>query len=361
MLKIARAYLFLTPYVLLLYLLPQAGLATTLSGVAIYASDEAGEPVGPFWHTSLDPSGRPIGFTRWLPTGLRGIPFLNDAQGEIQVDLIAMSHITTTFWQYNLGEFSLWMVLNLFFNGDNLNPGISALVPFDRGFTLFTTNPNPVALSLYGREAQNPQALIYDDGSSSARLGVAFYFRSGDPRDQWMWRPSDLTNLDRVGTTQLAPDGQWDGILVFELVVGPSQQQPTPGQGPVSNPGSIAAPLTANVGEDLWVPPEDKPPLEEEAGAGTAADSGEQHATEAAGVATAGHQTPAAGDTPGPETTPDVLPTNATPPPPTPAPTFERGAPPPSRSRSPQRTPTKRTDSTLAGGTPTPGKRGWLW
>jgi len=335
---------------------PRDGFATSLTGVAIYAADETGEPVGPFWHTSLDPSGRPIGITRWIPTGVRGITLLNDADGEISVDLVMMSHITTTFWQFNLGEFPQWVVLNLFFNGDNLTPGISALVPFDRGFTLFTTNPNPSTLSLYAREVQNPGALIYDDGSASGRLGAAFYFRSGAPEDAWMWRPSDLTNLDRVGTVSIAPDGQWDAVLVFELVVGPSQQQPTPG--PVSNPagfGFVPPPLAAYVGEDLWATPSKKP-LEE--GAGAAAGIGAEQSTTPATEGTPSDRTPAASEAPGHEGTPTAAPSNATSLTPTPGPEVEHGTPTPFHSRTPARTATTGTGAMTS---PTPRAKGWLW
>jgi hypothetical protein len=235
--------------------------ATTLTGVALYACDNSGEPTGEFWHTSLDPSGHPIGFTRWAPSAARGIfPFGNDPgirhDGDISIELLPISHVITLFWQYTPGQFPDHVALNLFFNGDNLNPGISAVVPWLAGFTLFATNPRATTLSLYSREVQNPGSLVYDDGTVSARLGTAYYFRSAVNLDIWMWRPSDLINVDRVGLTHLAPDGIPDAVMVFELVVTPSQQansgtaRPTPAQ-----PVGLVPPLSARVGEDLWTPP----------------------------------------------------------------------------------------------------------
>ncbi len=332
---------------------PPMSLAMSMNGVAIYAVDQTGEPNGPFWHTSLDPSGRPIAITRWNPQGVRGIPFLNDPashpDGEFNIDLFWMSHETTTLWQYNPGEFPQWVVLNIFFNGDNLNPGISAIVPFERGFTLFTTNPNPTTLSLYGRDVQNPQTLIYDDGGASARLGVAYYYRSGVPDDVWMWRPSDLTNLDRVGTEEIAPDGQADAVLIFELVVGPSQQPP-PGPLPsrATGFGAVSPPLTANIGPDLWVAP-DKPPLEE--GTGTQ--------QSAPAEATVSEPTPVASDVGTAAATPAAASTGATPPPPTPEPTIEHGAPTPHGSRTPERTPTQSAASAATVESPTPSHKAW--
>ena len=44
------------------------------------------------------------------------------------------------------------MILNLYFNGDNLIPGISAIVPGTRGLTQFRENTAPTTLSLYLRE-----------------------------------------------------------------------------------------------------------------------------------------------------------------------------------------------------------------
>ncbi len=222
-----------------------------LTGVNLYSANDNGEPIGAFWHTSLDPSGQPIGFTRWIPQGIRNVPFANRDNGEIVIELVPAPHIATLFWQYKAGEFPDLLALNLFFNGDNLNPGISVLVPHAREFTVFRQNLSPTALSLYGRDVENSTGPAYDDGQSSIRLGAAFYFASGVGVGEW--RPSDLVNLDRVGDDRLTPDGNFDGILVFEVVVSPSTQRPAsnaagrPPAAPV-----LVEPLQARIGADQW-------------------------------------------------------------------------------------------------------------
>jgi hypothetical protein len=241
---------------------PQESHASNLTGVALYACDESGEPTGEFWHTSFDPSGHPIGLTRWVPIGAREIiQFANDPcirpGGGVSIALPPMSHVVTLFWQYTLGQFPDHVALNLFFNDDNLNPGISAVVPLLAAFTLFKINPSPTTLSLYAREVQNPGSVVYDDGEISARLGIAYYFRSAAAHDTWIWRPGDLIDVDRVGMTKLAKDGVPDAVMVFELVVALSERaNRDPAQRTPSQPiGAVVPPLAARVGEDLWVAP----------------------------------------------------------------------------------------------------------
>ncbi len=231
--------------------------ALDLTGVLIYGIDANGDPAGPVWHTSSDPWARPLGFTRWVPAGVRGIPFANGADGEITIPLLPGSQISTLFWQYAPSEFPQRMVLNLFFNGDSLTPGISAVVPFGRGFTLFGANAQATTLSLYGREIENSVGLSFGDAQWSARLGALFYMPASGG-DDWLWRPSDFTNIDRVGSDGLTPDGRPDGIMVFELVIGPSAPSPAvpAGPGPQNQgAGGIAGPLVAVVGGDQWVAP----------------------------------------------------------------------------------------------------------
>lgn len=233
--------------------------ALELTGVLLYKLNMDGRP-GPFWHTSSDPGGRPLGINE---TGRVGT-FDNQYEAEVDKELLPGSHIFTAFWQSLPGEWPLFgMVLNLYFNRDNLNPGISAIVPGVRAFTAFSVNTAPTTYSLYLREVQNNAGLSYEDGTWRARLGVAFYLPSGGITDRW--RLSDLTDIDRVGVRDLRPDGAFDDLMIFELVVEPALV-PTPGQAsapsrPLANPEFIA-PLSAQVGADLWpAPPTSALPL----------------------------------------------------------------------------------------------------
>lgn len=183
----------------------------------LYATDPSGEHVGQVWHTASGLRARPIGFTRWYPSGLRGIPFGNNAKGEIDILLLPGTHITTLLWQPDDDGVPPVLGLNLFFNGDKRNPGISIVAPYRRGMTDFRQNPALSTLSLYLETVGNLADRAFDDGRLRARVGAAFYMPSGG--QTWQWRPSDFFNLDRVGIRDLEPDGDPDGVFVFELVV----------------------------------------------------------------------------------------------------------------------------------------------
>jgi hypothetical protein len=232
---------------------PGAAGALDLTGVLIYGADQQGTVKGPIWHTSFGRTARVLGLTRWPPPGLRGIPFANAEHGDVDITLLSMSHTTTLFWQYLPGEFPQAMVLNLYFNGDNTNPGIGVVVPLVYGLTHFYQNPSAITLSLDATDVDNTAGLSVEDGGHRAHLGVAFYFPSTG--EIFQWRPADFVLLDRVGTDRLAPDGSPDGIMVFELVVEPVAPAPTAPPGPPSGPAGIVEPPVAQVGPDQWVAP----------------------------------------------------------------------------------------------------------
>jgi len=244
-----------TGVALLLSALASPAHAMDLTGVLIYGTDLEGNVKRPIWHTSLGRGGRVLALTRFPPPELRGIQFANAAHGDLDILLLPGSHMTTLFWQFLPGEFPPAMALNLYFNGDNINPGISVVVPLIYGLTHFYLNPGPSTLSLDASEVDNQAQLTADDGSLRARVAAAFYFPSVGDVEQW--RPADFLNLDRVGTDRLTPDGRPDGIMEFELVVEPSGPAPraVPQAGGVPA-GGVAGPLVAHVGADQWaVPP----------------------------------------------------------------------------------------------------------
>jgi hypothetical protein len=60
--------------VLLVLALASSREATDLTGILLYGLDDSGNPVGPFWHTSITPEGRPLGVVNWRPDQVRGVP-----------------------------------------------------------------------------------------------------------------------------------------------------------------------------------------------------------------------------------------------------------------------------------------------
>lgn len=230
--------------------------ALRLTGILLQALDGNGNPTGVVWHTSSSGEGRVLGITNWVPKQLHIVPLANRDSVDLDMLLLPGTYIATLFWQYGLMDYPRAMMMNFYFNGDNLNPGISAFISGKKGLTQFQANTNPRTMSLYLREVDNSAGLFFDDGQLRARLGAAFYVPSKGLTDQW--RPSDLENLDRVGMTALKHDGVPDGVLLYELTVEASQQAPLAGATPVRPRAPapvLQGPLTAHVGGDQWVVP----------------------------------------------------------------------------------------------------------
>jgi hypothetical protein len=229
--------------------------ATELTGVLLQALDATGNPTDLVWHTSADPAAYPLGLVLdEAPTNVRFAPLQNDQDGEIDGHLLPGMHVGTLFWQMERPGIPPNLVLNLFFGGDNLTPGISAVVQYRYGFTNFQANTAPTTPSLYLRDVDNAGSLFYDDGHLRGTLVAAFYMSSAGVTNQW--RPSDFVNVDRVGLHGFRPNTTPDGLLVFQLLVSPAAQ-PTPDRLKKAVPGSrgLVGPLQATVGADQWVPP----------------------------------------------------------------------------------------------------------
>jgi hypothetical protein len=171
------------------------------------------------------------------------------------------------------------VTVNIFFNGDTLNPGISAVVPVwpGIGFTYFRRNTGPRLLSLYLRDVDNTADLVYGDGENKVTLTALMVSNPG-------W----IGNVDRVGRAALIRDGVNDAVAVIELTVAPAVAPtplPTMRTGESGAP-SLIGPQTAIVGDaEPGTLPEDH-----------AATPGEiSEPTESAGAWTPAAETPTAG------------------------------------------------------------------
>jgi hypothetical protein len=227
--------------------------ALDLTGVLAYRATLSGE-TGPFWHTLTGASaGRPLAITDANPTSVRVAPLANAWDRTIDIPLTPGSYIFTALWQYVPGEFPLvMMVLNLFFDGDMATPAISAVIPSTRSFTQRQPNPMTTTRSLALAEVPNNASLFYDDGTARVALGAAFFLPGIGPTDRW--QSSDFVGVDRVGISDLLPDGESDGVLIFELVV-TSSSGPPAFQSAAPHAAQVEEPGAAQLGPDLWRTP----------------------------------------------------------------------------------------------------------
>jgi len=198
--------------------------ALELSGVLIYSADGAGERVGGAWHTASGLRAGPLALMLLNPPAVRTFDFLNDRRGEVDLTLPPGTHFLTLLLQAEDSSYPSHLVVNLYFNRDKRSPGISLLVPHQRGFTHARLNPAFATQSLYLEDVGNAADLAFDGGLLQARAGAAFYFHTSGYTPQWM--PGDFYRLDRVGAREIEPDGEWDTALVVELHVGPSPRRP---------------------------------------------------------------------------------------------------------------------------------------
>lgn len=110
--------------------------------------------------------------------------------------------------------------LNLFFNGDTVNPGISVYGLPTNDSTVFpaysadssTNTPNESLAGVAGSGS-----LVYNDGTNTISL------------TNFQWANASAYNLDRVNSVTTSPDTALDTVVRFDLnVVSNSEAAPTP-------------------------------------------------------------------------------------------------------------------------------------
>lgn len=214
--------------------------------------------MGPVWHTASGNGGRPLALALSSPAGVGQAPLLNREDGEIDVSLLNVVNIAG-FFQCLDHEFPPAMVMNLYFDGDNLTPGISATIAANAAPSAFLMSRSSRTISLDLADTESLPALLFDNGTFQVALSAAFFFSStGLPNP---WRTKLFENLDRVGMDKFAPDGLADGVVVFTLNVGPSPTPPAPLQTRQRLQIAPAPVPAARVGEDSWVGPTPNEPL----------------------------------------------------------------------------------------------------
>jgi len=185
----------------------------TFTGLLQQGTSSTGQTAGsPIWNTL----GNETAFANLYitqPNAGYSAPFLNHGNGASASISYALTAGTYQFYFFcdafpnnNPGNYGL----NLFFNGDNTNPGIAAYSPSG------VDNATPVGLglptlSLNGSDTtvSAPGALTYSANGLSVTLTDYGFGQSG------VFSPT----LDRVGNLNDAPDGSLDGVGFFDLTV----------------------------------------------------------------------------------------------------------------------------------------------
>jgi hypothetical protein len=196
------------------------GTGPVFSGLLQYGVSSSGQNAGsPIWTTLGNQTNFAILYVT-APNAGDTAPFLNHGDGNEASISYQLSPGTYQFYFFNdpfASNTDGYYGLNLFFDGNNTNPGISVFSPEA------SDNPNPVpsgftTLSLDGdnsNQVPSPGTLtLTGDGMNITLTDYAFSL-PGDPGNP---------GLDRVGNEDDVPDGDTDGTGFFDLTVTPAPE-----------------------------------------------------------------------------------------------------------------------------------------
>jgi hypothetical protein len=184
--------------------------AITLTGLHGWGSDASGNFVGPArWNTLADGGST---HNLWLIQGGLGGSFINgptDADVGINVDLPLGVH---TFTFHAEGGTPAYFGLNLFFDGETLNPSISVFAVSDES----GTGPDPEYFPTGGTTLALAHVLVPGANSLSFASGSLEITLS-----DFRWSVPSVELLDRVGDLSTGPSGTHDSVGQFTLQVIP--------------------------------------------------------------------------------------------------------------------------------------------
>ncbi|MBN2023265.1 MAG: hypothetical protein JW809_10790 [Pirellulales bacterium] len=211
-----------------------------LSGAMLFGTDETGNITGgEVWNTR----GGDRWWNLWLSQGGIGGPFLNgpsDDQAAIAVPLYNGSYTFTLHGEPNVDVSHVG--LNLFFNDQNVEPGISVTAATN----LTSAPPAPpfsanrgVTYSLDGlANVEGAGTLTYSAGSATVTL------------TDFKWSYPTVNNSDRVGVFTTGAAGRSDFVGQFTLTV----------TGVSANPPQTVS-STFDAGKEAWTVVDVVPPL----------------------------------------------------------------------------------------------------
>ncbi len=192
----------------------------SLTGLKWFAADSAGNHALPASAYTFVPNGGT--YVLWVTAGGFVDPFINGPDRNsagISAPLIPGSHTFSIFTETGLSEGqSVWpgpippfTGLNLFFDGNASNPGISVFAPIKLSqngpFPQFALNSGSTPNLSGGASVSGAGTLTFLDGTTEVALTSYFF---SDPR---------VYNIDRIGNFDATPDGNREYVGQFTLNV----------------------------------------------------------------------------------------------------------------------------------------------
>ena len=210
---------FIGQFTLRVSKVPAVPAIPRLTGLLEFSTDPAGNFFnGSVWNTR----GGDTAVNLWVAKGTDlQAPFVNgpsDAQAAINIQL--QPGVNEFVIYGNQGGPTPHHGLNLFFNGNNVNPGISVFGPTQTSpnppFPPFGPNSSQSTLTLAFQPTPGAGTLVYSQGGVRVTL------------TQYRWASPPVYNVDRVSQPVATPDGGPDFIGRFTLVVnGPGNSPPS--------------------------------------------------------------------------------------------------------------------------------------
>ncbi len=194
----------------------QLSAQTTLGGIAVFSTDASGGVFGgDVWNTHGGDA--PVNIYVMDGSDVFNSPFINgpgDAQAAISIPLVPGVHTYTMVG--GSGAPQAYFGINLFFNGNEVNPGISAFAPVQTNSTIpsFAANGNASTFILSGAAlVSGANSLTFQDANMVVTL------------TSYRWVNPSVYNVDRTSAPfgskgTVGQDGvpDWVGQITLNVV-----------------------------------------------------------------------------------------------------------------------------------------------
>lgn len=254
---------------LLLLWLPRAAAAVTVTGIMVYSTDDFGNPNGSnaiiqgtfqaqMWRTLIQGEWHVLGVIEGLPPDNLNRPFLNYPDLSVDLPLDEGENYFTLLGEPGpitaTDDYQRFCV-NLYFDGDHMNPGISVLFPRfadPNGSSVSPTRANEDQVySLTLQNVGTTPSDYYDDG----------FYRVSILRASFLAPERANLSIDRMMRQGIGASGTSDWVGSLVLMVEPSETfaaragRSVPVASDPRRPGSAGAGTAVGGGAPAYVPP----------------------------------------------------------------------------------------------------------